>query len=84
MYSTERFKEWLSFIRTIPWSSNQIFEHVTKILLQMRIEHIIESEGKPSLVTLFIERMLVSEFGIRKEDKGNYINLLVNEVISNE
>ena len=85
LYSEMRFKEWLSFIKTIPWSTPLVYSHVAKILQQLRIEHIIpEEQGKESLLSLFVLRMVACEYGIKKEDRSHYLNLLLNEIVSNE
>jgi hypothetical protein len=81
-FSAERFNDWLGFLRGLPCWTPDVYRHIKLLVGTLRHEQLSSGEGK--YVSKFIETLIVSEFNLKKEQRVQIGQMLINEIVTLE
>jgi hypothetical protein len=77
LYSPDRFKEWLSFLKGLPQFHDQIIKlHIKSVLMVMRPDTVDKG-----LLSMFVEDIVKNEFAFKKDQRLSLMEMLVTEIM---
>ena len=81
-FSAERFNDWLGLLRGLPCWTPDVYRHIKLLVGTLRPEQLSSGEGK--YVSKSIETLIVSEFNLKKEQRVQIGQMLINEIVTLE